>query len=204
MERIRLRDGITFDDILLIPRRSEVVPAGTDCSTRLTPSIHLNIPLLSAPMDTVTESMLAIALAQEGGIGIVHKNLEADVQAREVAKVKRSENGLITDPITLSPEDTVSRAISLMEQQNVSGFPVTTDGSSHGELAGILTRRDIKFVEAPSDRVGEVMTREGLITAGTDVTLEAAEIRMNRGRVEKLLLTSPDGSLAGLITMRDI
>ncbi|MCH2134382.1 MAG: IMP dehydrogenase [Phycisphaerales bacterium] len=204
MERIRLRDGITFDDVLLIPRRSDVVPAGTDTSTLLTRGIRLNIPLLSAPMDTVTESMLAIALAQEGGIGVVHKNLDADVQAREVAKVKRSENGMIADPVTLCPEDTVSKAISLMEQQNVSGFPVTLDGTSHGKLAGILTRRDIKFVEAPSDRVGEVMTRDNLVTASTDVSLEEAENLLNRGRVEKLLLTDASGCLAGLITMRDI
>ena len=204
MERIRLREGITFDDVLLIPRRSDVVPAGTDTSTWLTGSIRLNIPILSAPMDTVTESTLAIALAQEGGIGIIHKNLEADVQAREVAKVKRSENGIISDPFTLSPEDTVSKAISLMEQQNVSGFPVTVDGTSRGNLAGILTRRDIKFVEAPSDRIGEVMTCENLVTAGTDVSLDDAEKLLNRGRVEKLLLTDGQGRLAGMITMRDI
>ncbi len=204
MERIRIREGITFDDVLLIPRRSNVVPAGTDTSTRLTPNIHLNIPLISAPMDTVTESNLAIGLAQEGGLGVIHKNLDLDVQAREVAKVKRSENGMIADPITLSPDDTVSKAISLMEQQNVSGFPVTIDGSSRGTLAGILTRRDIKFVEAPSDLVGAVMTREGLVTARTDVDLEDAESLLNRGRVEKLLLTDQSGCLAGLITMRDI
>jgi IMP dehydrogenase len=155
-------------------------------------------------MDTVTESNLAIALAQEGGIGVIHKNMPEDVQAREVAKVKRSENGMIIDPVTLSPEDTVSKAISLMEQQNVSGFPVTIDGSSRGKLAGILTRRDIKFVEAPSDRVGEVMTRQNLVTAEVDVSLEIAESILNRGRIEKLLLTDADGCLAGLITMRDI
>ena len=204
MERIRIHEGITFDDVLLIPRRSDVVPAGTDTSTRLTGKILLNIPLISAPMDTVTESNLAIGLAQEGGIGIIHKNLDADVQAREVAKVKRSENGMIADPVTLSPEDTVSKAISLMEQQNVSGFPVTVDGTSRGQLAGILPRRDIKFVEAPSDHVGEVMTRENLITARTEVALDQAENLMNRGRVEKLLLTDASGCLAGLITMRDI
>ena len=155
-------------------------------------------------MDTVTESMLAIGLAQEGGLGVIHKNLDADVQAREVAKVKRSENGMIADPVTLSPEDTVSKAISLMEQQNVSGFPVTVEGTSRGQLAGILTRRDIKFVETPSDRVGEIMTRNNLVTARTDVSLEEAENHLNRGRVEKLLLTDDQGCLAGLITMRDI
>ena len=204
MDRIRLREGITFDDVLLIPRRSDVVPSNTDTSTRLTAGITLNIPLISAPMDTVTESNLAIALAQEGGIGIIHKNMPEDVQAREVAKVKRSENGMIIDPVTLSPEDTVSKAISMMEQQNVSGFPVTIDGSSRGKLAGILTRRDIKFVEAPSERVGEVMTRDNLVTADINTSLETAEGLLNRGRIEKLLLVDGNGCLAGLITMRDI
>ena len=143
-------------------------------------------------------------MAQEGGLGVIHKNLDLEVQAREVAKVKRSENGTIADPITLMPEDTVAKAISLMEQQNVSGFPVTMDGTSHGELAGILTRRDIKFVETPADRVGEVMTRDNLVTAQVNVSLEEAENRLNRGRVEKLLLIDSANRLAGLITMRDI
>src|SRR5215208_3024195 len=127
-----LHDGITFDDVLLIPARSDFVPSNADTHTRLTRSIELNIPLISAPMDTVTESTLAIALAQEGGIGIIHKNLSPDVQAREVAKVKRSENGIITDPITLSPDDSIAKARTLMDQQNVSGFPVTADGQRRG------------------------------------------------------------------------
>jgi IMP dehydrogenase len=204
MEPPRISDGITFDDVLLVPRYSAVTPDQTDTSTRLTRNIRLNIPLVSAPMDTVTESALAIAIAQEGGIGIIHKNMASDAQAREVVKVKRSENGVITDPITLSPGDTVTRAIALMDEQNVSGFPVTEDGTSRGRVVGILTRRDMKFVDDRSSGVGDAMTRENLITAPPDTNPEQAEAILNRARVEKLLLVDKDGRLAGLITMRDI
>jgi len=201
-------EGITFDDVLLLPRLSDVVPAQADTSTRLTRRLSLNIPLVSAPMDTVTESALAIALAQEGGIGIIHKNMPAEAQAREVTKVKRSANGVILDPLTLGPEDTVGRALQLMRENNVSGFPVTQDGSkilrSKGRLLGILTRRDLKFVEDPATRVGQVMTADGLITATPDTTLERASGILNRNKVEKLLLTDAQGNLVGLITMRDI
>ena len=201
-------DGITFDDVLLLPRRSGVMPAEADTSTNLTRTIRLNIPLLSAPMDTVTESALAIALAQEGGVGIIHKNLPVESQAREVAKVKRSANGVIADPITLGPADTVQRAKELMRQHNVSGFPVTEDGSTNlrgkGAVLGIITRRDLKFVEDNSITVGEVMTRDGLVTAPAGTTLEQAELILNRNKVEKLLLVTAEGHLAGLITMRDI
>jgi IMP dehydrogenase len=197
-------EGITFDDVLLVPAYSEITPDRADPRTRLTRNIPLNIPLVSAPMDTVTESALAIALAQEGGIGIIHKNLAPVEQAREVFKVKRSENGIITDPITLRPGDTVSRALDLMEQQNVSGFPVTDDGSSRGRVVGILTKRDIKFVDDPSSSVEDVMTREHLIAAPANTGPEEAEVILNRARVEKLLLVNDDGRLAGLITMRDI
>jgi len=204
MEHKWTHEGITFDDVLLVPEYSTVTPDKADTSTRLTRNINLKIPLVSAPMDTVTESALAIALAQEGGIGIIHKNLSPDDQAREVGKVKRSENGVITDPITLSPDDTVSRALTLMDEQNVSGFPVTADGSGRGRLSGILTRRDIKFVDDPSARVGDVMTREHLVTAPPQTSPVEAEAILNRARVEKLLLVGPDHALAGLITMRDI
>lgn len=208
-------EGITFDDVLLIPEYSAITPDLADTSTRLTRNIRLNIPLVSAPMDTVTEATLAIALAQEGGIGIIHKNITPEVQAREVAKVKRSENGVITDPITLSPNDTVAKAQTLMDQQNVSGFPVTDDGSSHGKVVGILTRRDLRFVnrdktskrrniEASKLLVQDVMTKEGLISAPPETKLEAAERILNQARVEKLLLVDRNGNLAGLITMRDI
>lgn len=205
MERISIPEGITFDDVLLVPQRSELTPDQADVSTLLTRRIRLELPLISAPMDTVTESALAIALAQEGGIGIVHKNLSPCEQATEVAKVKRSQNGIIADPITLSPDDTVQRAIDLMESQQVSGFPVTSDGSGRGTVAGILTRRDINFVESPQDRVADVMTpRPRLVAAQAGVSLAKAESMMSRGRVEKLILLGQDDQLAGLITMRDI
>jgi IMP dehydrogenase len=208
-----VQDGITFDDVLLIPQFSEITPDQADVSTRLTRNIKLNIPLISAPMDTVTESQLAIALAQEGGIGIIHKNMAIEAQAREVAKVKRSENGIINDPVTLSPADTLEKAMTLMDQQNVSGFPVTEDGASHGKVVGILTRRDMKYVgkrgtrnQTPSTSalVKDVMTKANLITAPSDTTLEKAEHILNDARVEKLLLVNKTGQLAGLITMRDI
>lgn len=204
MEHKFALDGITFDDVLLVPERSAVTPDRADVRTRLTRNIQLNIPLVSAPMDSVTESTLAIALAQEGGIGIIHKNLPPEHQAREVMKVKRSENGVIADPVTLSPDDTVARALDLMAQQNVSGFPVTEGGSGHGRVVGILTRRDIKFVDDPTSRVGDVMTCDRLIVAPRTTGLEAAEKLLNQARVEKLLLVNDDGTLAGLITMRDI
>ncbi|MHC5002249.1 MAG: IMP dehydrogenase [Planctomycetota bacterium] len=204
MEHKRIEDGVTFDDVLLVPQFSSITPDKADTSTRLTRNIRLNIPLLSAPMDTVTESALAIALAQEGGIGIVHKNLSPEAQALEVAKVKRSENGVITDPITLSPEDSIDRALRLMDEQNVSGFPVTVDGGGRSEVVGILTRRDMKFLAESDGRVGDVMTRKPLVTAPLETTLEAAEAILSRAKVEKLLLTDGQGRLAGLITMRDI
>jgi IMP dehydrogenase len=202
-------DGVTFDDLLLLPQYSDVMPGQADTSTRLTPSIRLNVPLVSAPMDTVTESALAIALAQEGGIGIIHRNLPPDAQAREVQKVKRSANGIIVDPITLGPSDTVAFARRLMREFNVSGFPITDDASasnlrSRGRVVGILTRRDLKFVENENTPIRDVMTKDGLVTASPGTTLEEASRILNQNKVEKLLLTTPDGKLAGLITQRDI
>jgi len=201
-------EGITFDDVLLIPQHSDVLPAGTITATRLTKSININTPLISAPMDTVTESALAIALAQEGGIGIIHKNLSAQDQAREVTTVKRSANGVITDPITLGPTDTVGKAIELMHAHNVSGFPITEDGNttlrSKGKLLGILTRRDLKFASNHQTPIDEVMTKENLVTGPAGTTLNQAEQFLNQHKVEKLLLVDDAGCLAGLITMRDI
>lgn len=201
-------DGITFDDVLLLPAYSEVVPKDADTSTRLTRGLRLNIPLVSAPMDTVTESRLAIALAQEGGIGIIHKSLSIEDQAREVAKVKRSANGIIDDPITLGPADPVRRAIELMRAHGVSGFPITEDGSASlrgkGKLLGILTRRDLKFVADDATPVSEVMTRENLVTSPPGTTLECAEGILNQNKIEKLPLVDASGQLVGLITMRDI
>jgi IMP dehydrogenase len=193
-------EAITFDDVLLVPQRSAVVPRDVDTSTRLTRNIRLNIPLVSAPMDTVTEAALAIALAQEGGIGIIHKNLSVEAQAREVEKVKRSENGIITDPVTLPPDASTAQARKLMADHNVSGVPIVTEGN---KLAGILTRRDLKFLSSDVP-IHTVMTRENLITARPETSLDEAEKVLNRAKVEKLLLVDQQGRLAGLITMRDI
>jgi IMP dehydrogenase len=194
-------DAFTFDDVSLIPARASVHPRDIDISAQLTRNIRLNIPLLSAPMDTVTESGLAIALAQEGGLGVIHRNLSVEEQTREVRKVKRSESGVIIDPVTLRPSDSVERAKTLMRIHNISGVPITAE---NGKLVGILTRRDLKFLEEADRRIEEVMTGEHLVTAKPDTTLDDAEAILNRAKVEKLLLVNGDGRLAGLITMRDI
>lgn len=194
-------EGLTFDDVLLIPARASVHPRDVDVSTQLTREIHINIPLISAPMDTVTESSLAIALAQEGGIGIIHRNLTIEAQTREVHKVKRSESGVILDPVTLRPEDSVGKAEEVMRLQNVSGIPITRPDHT---LAGILTRRDLKFLESPDKRIDEVMTKENLVQAPPQTTLDDADAILKRAKVEKLLLVDKQGRLAGLITMRDI
>jgi len=193
-------EGITFDDVLLVPGYSNFLPREADTRTNLTGNISINIPLVSSPMDTVTESALAIALAQEGGIGIVHKNMTIQQQVREVDKVKRSENGVILDPVTLGPTDQVSKARELMAEQNISGIPIV----DKGKLVGILTRRDLTFQEGNEGAVDSVMTSENLVTAAAGTTLVQAEAILNKHKVEKLLLTRKDGSLAGLITMRDI
>ena len=213
-------DAITFDDVLLIPQRSDFVPSQADTRSRLTRNIELNIPLLSAPMDTVTEAALAIALGQEGGIGIIHKNLTAEAQAREVEKVKRSENGIITDPVTLPPNATLAVARRIMREYNVSGIPIVEgDEAAVGasgrrqqrpenarppKLLGILTRRDLKFQDDDSKLVSEVMTKTNLITAAEDTTLENAERILYKAKVEKLLLVDGERRLMGLITMRDL
>ncbi len=197
-------DGITFDDVLLLPRRSDIVPAQTDVSTRLTRNIRLNIPLLSAPMDTVTESSLAIALAQEGGLGVIHKNLAIDQQVREVTKVKRSANGVIVNPVTLPPEAPAREVQRLMKEQRISGVPITDSGASGGRVVGIVTRRDLVFLDDIDKPVRDVMTKDKLVTAPPDTTLEQAHRILNQNKVEKLLLVDKDFRLTGLITMRDI
>jgi IMP dehydrogenase len=215
-----LHDAITFDDVLLIPARSNFVPADADTHTRLTKRIELNIPLISAPMDTVTEAALAIALAQEGGIGIIHKNMSVENQAREVEKVKRSENGVIVDPITLPPTATIAAARRVMREYNVSGIPIVEGGPEIGDsphrrhagngnaklprLVGIMTRRDLKFQEDDNRKIGDVMTRENLVTAPEHTTLDEAERILYKSKVEKLLLVDKEERLVGLITMRDI
>ena len=193
--------GITFDDVLLEPAFSQVVPVECDVSTRLTRRISLHIPLRSSPMDTVTESEMAIALAQEGGLGVIHKNMSVERQTEEVDKVKRSANGIIFDPVTLPREATVERAREVMAQHNVSGVPVT---SASGQLEGILTRRDLRFLEDDSLKIADVMTREHLVTATGTVTLEEAEKILMVNKVEKLLLVDENYRLIGLITIKDI
>ena len=192
--------GITFDDVLLEPRYSDVVPSEVDVRTRLTERISLNVPLLSSPMDTVTESSMAIALAQHGGLGIIHKNMSVERQTEEVDQVKRSANGIIVDPVTLPPQATVAEARQMMEQQNVSGVPIT----ENGHLKGILTRRDLKFLESSDLPVSEVMTKDNLVTATGTVTLEEAEKILTAKKVEKLLLVDENYNLTGLITIKDI
>ncbi len=198
-ERI-VYQGITFDDVLLEPGYSEIVPREADVRTQLTRNIRLNIPILSSPMDTVTESELAIALAQEGGIGIIHKNMSITQQTSEVDKVKRSENGIITDPITLPPEETVATAKRIMEEHHISGVPITVNGL----LKGILTRRDLRFLANSEQQLSEVMTRDNLVTAAENTTLETAERILTENKVEKLLLVDDEYRLKGLITIKDI
>jgi len=195
-----IADGITFDDVLLVPAKSDFVPSQAQTSTKLTNNITINIPIVSAAMDTVTESALAIALAQEGGVGIIHKNLSVEEQKREVIKVKRSENGVILDPVTLTPNEPVKKAWDLMNEQNVSGIPVVKGK----KLVGILTRRDLKFLKDYDVEISEVMTKDKLITGPADTTLEQAKVILQKHKVEKLLLVNSKGELAGLITMRDI
>ena len=192
--------GITFDDILLEPGFSELLPRDVDTRTQLTAKIPLNIPILSAPMDTVTEAELAIALAQEGGLGVIHKNISIEEQTREVDKVKRSENGIIVDPITLPPDETVGHAREIMRGHNISGVPITVEG----RLRGILTRRDLRFLESNDLRIEEVMTKENLVTAPADTSLEEADRILTRNKVEKLLLVDDAYRLKGLITIKDI
>jgi IMP dehydrogenase len=199
-DKIRLT-GITFDDVLLEPAYSEIVPSDADVRTKLTNNIQLNIPLISSPMDTVTEHAMAIALAKMGGIGVIHKNMSLEDQTDEVNKVKRSANGIIIDPVTLQPTANVGIARQLMEQHNVSGVPIT---KANRELVGILTRRDLRFLEDTSRAVSEVMTKENLVTAKGAVTLEEAEQILTAKKVEKLLLVDDSFKLTGLITIKDI
>ncbi len=196
-----VRQAITFDDVLLEPRYSDVVPAEVNVFTQLTRRIALNIPLLSSPMDTVTEHQMAIALAKEGGLGVIHKNMSIEQQTEEVNKVKRSANGIIVDPVTLRPHEPVGHAQELMKQQNVSGFPITLE---NGRLVGILTRRDLRFLENGNQPISEVMTKDNLVTAKGSVTLAEAEKILTAKKVEKLLLVDDTYCLTGMITIRDI
>ena len=193
-------EGITFDDVLLVPAYSEVIANDVDTRTRLTNKIQLNIPLMSASMDTVTEHRMAIAMARQGGIGIIHKNMSIEEQAEEVDKVKRSENGVITDPFSLSPEHTIQDADDLMAKYRISGVPIT-EGT---KLVGIITNRDLKFETDYSKKIKESMTSEGLVTAKEGITLEEAKQILGRARKEKLPIVDDDFNLKGLITIKDI
>ncbi|MGB7605287.1 MAG: IMP dehydrogenase [Lutisporaceae bacterium] len=196
-----LKEGLTFDDVLLIPAKSEVLPKDTDVSTYLTRKIKLNIPLMSAGMDTVTEARLAIAIAREGGIGIIHKNMSIEKQAMEVDKVKRSEHGVIVDPFYLSPENIISDAMDLMERYKISGVPIT---DKKGKLVGILTNRDLRFETDFSRKIDEVMTKENLVIAPVGTSVAQAEEVLKKHKIEKLPLVDEQGYLKGLITIKDI
>ena len=193
-------EGLTFDDVLLVPKESSVVPSEVSVKTRLTKNISLNIPILSAAMDTVTEARMAIALAREGGIGIIHKNMSIEEQAANVDKVKRSEHGVITDPFSLSPEHRISDATALMARYRISGVPITQDG----KLVGILTNRDLRFETDYSRKIKEVMTSENLVTAPIGTTLAEAQKILGKHKIEKLPLVDENGMLKGLITIKDI
>src|SRR2546421_6086165 len=193
-------EALTFDDVLLLPARSDVVPAQVNTQTRLSRNIHLNIPIISSAMDTVTESRLAIAMAQQGGIGIVHRNLTIEQQAEEVDKVKRSESGMIVDPVTMSPEMKVSDALEMMRKYKISGVPVT----KNKKLVGILTNRDLRFETRLDVPISQVMTKENLITVPVGTTLQEAEKILHKHRVEKLLVVDDAYNLKGLITVKDI
>lgn len=193
--------ALTFDDVLLKPGLSDVLPRDTDVSTALTESISLSIPILSAAMDTVTESRLAIALAQEGGVGIVHKNMTAEEQANEVARVKKSESGMITDPITVRPDQPISVALDIMSEFHISGLPVT---HSDGRVVGIVTNRDLRFETDFARPIAEVMTSDELVTVPPGTSLEKAKLMLHEHRIEKLLVVDAAGKLAGLITIKDI
>ncbi len=200
MDESRIRDGLTFDDVLLVPGASEVLPADVDLHTSLTREIELKSPLVSAAMDTVTEHEAAICMAQNGGIGVVHKNMSVTEQAAEIDKVKRSESGMIIDPITMRPEQRIYEALEVMERYRISGVPITRDGHA----VGILTNRDLRFVKDKTREISAVMTTENLVTVPPGTGMERAKELLHEHRIEKLLVVSDDGILRGLITIKDI
>ncbi|GIW39768.1 MAG: inosine-5'-monophosphate dehydrogenase [Candidatus Binatia bacterium] len=193
-------EGLTFDDVLLLPAESEILPKDTCVETRLSRRVTLNIPLVSAAMDTVTESRMAIAMAQEGGLGVIHRNLPVERQAREVEIVKKSESGMIIDPVTVHPDQPIADAVEIMRSHNISGLPVTVDG----KLVGILTNRDLRFEKRLDKKVREVMTKENLVTGPPGIGLEEAKEILHTHRIEKLLIVDDKGHLRGLITVKDI
>jgi len=196
-----ITEGLTFDDVLLLPARSDVLPLETDTSTQLTRNIRLQIPLCSAAMDTVTEAALAIALAQQGAIGVIHRNMTIQRQAEEVDKVKRSESGMIVDPVTIRPDRPVREALQVMERYHISGVPVVDED---GHLVGIITNRDLRFETRFDISVSEVMTPQPLVTVPVGTTLEQAKTVLQKHRIEKLLVVDSDKRIKGLITVKDI
>src|SRR3954452_11209097 len=196
--------ALTFDDVLLVPQHSTVLPTGVDVSTRVTRNIRLNVPLLSAAMDTVTESGLAIAMAQLGAMGVIHKNLSIEEQAAEVDRVKRSESGMIVNPITLAPTNRIFEALDLMKNYRISGVPITEDGSKEGRLVGILTNRDLRFETNINRPIDDIMTKSPLFTVPVGTTLDEAREFLHQHKVEKLLVVDKDFRLKGLITVKDI
>ncbi|HZA33943.1 MAG TPA: IMP dehydrogenase, partial [Vicinamibacterales bacterium] len=196
--------ALTFDDVLLVPQHSHVVPTQVDVSTRFSRNIRLNVPLVSAAMDTVTESRLAIAMAQHGALGVIHKNMSIEEQASEVDRVKRSESGMIVNPVTLSPRERIFEALELMKKYRISGVPITEDGSKEGRLVGILTNRDLRFETNVQRPIAEVMTKEHLVTVPVGTTLEEAREILHQHKVEKLLVVDQAFRLKGLITVKDI
>lgn len=200
----KLKQGLTFDDVLLLPAKSGIVPSEVNLDTKLSRNIDLKIPLLSAAMDTVTESRTAIAMAQEGGIGIIHKNMDVTAQASEVDKVKKSESGMIVDPITMHPDQKIHEALEQMKKYRISGLPITADGKKGGKLVGILTNRDLRFETQLDRKISEVMTKEDLVTVSEGINLESAKSLLHEHRIEKLLVVDDDYRLTGLITIKDI
>jgi IMP dehydrogenase len=198
------REALSFDDVLLAPGYSAVLPADTDVRTRLTRSITLNLPIISAAMDTVTEARLAIAMAQAGGIGVIHRNLSPDEQAEAVRQVKKFESGMVVNPVTINPDSTLADALALMKRYGISGIPVVANGVAPGKLVGILTNRDVRFASDPAQKVSELMTREGLVTVSETVDQEEAKRLLHQHRIEKLLVVDSDYRCVGLITVKDI
>jgi len=196
----KIREGLTFDDVLLLPAHSQILPKDADLSTQLTPAIRLNVPLLSAAMDTVTEARTAICMAREGGLGIVHKNMTPEAQALEVDQVKKSESGMIVDPITMDPDQKIYEALEMMEKYRISGIPIT----KNGKLVGILTNRDLRFETNFEQPISNVMTKDELVTVPPGTTLEEAKWHLHKHRIEKLLVVDKDFRLTGLITIKDI
>ena len=197
--------ALTFDDVLLQPGRSEVMPADANIASRLTKTIELNLPIVSSAMDTVTEAGLAIAMAQAGGIGVIHRNLDIDEQANQVARVKKFESGMVVNPLTVGPEATLQEALDLMSENKISGIPVVEEGGAvPGRLVGILTNRDVRFASDPSQKVYELMTRENLVTVTEGATHEEAKRLLHQHRIEKLLVVDNDYKCVGLITVKDI